>query len=124
MGPSASSKLAAHGAGEQRCRMLDQLAELAVIGDEAPATVKHHATGILHWSIQLLEAEYFKARPKKLIEICQARNQKYGIIVRKLDFPSSAAADEVVWATRSGYGSRSRSGRHSRKPCATSPSAS
>lgn len=46
-----------------------------VIGDEAPATVKHHATGILHWSIQLLEAEYFKARPKKLIEIWLFKNE-------------------------------------------------
>jgi hypothetical protein len=40
-----------------------------VIGDESPATVKHHASGILHWSIRLLEAEYFKTRPSKLIEI-------------------------------------------------------
>ena len=47
-----------------------------VIGDEAPATVKHHATGILHWSIQLLEAEYFKARPGKLIEIWLFKNEK------------------------------------------------
>jgi hypothetical protein len=47
-----------------------------VIGDEAPATVKHHATGILHWSIQLLEAEYFKARPNKLIEIWLFKNEK------------------------------------------------
>jgi len=47
-----------------------------VIGDEAPATVRHHATGILHWSIQLLEAEYFKARPAKLIEIWLFRNEK------------------------------------------------
>lgn len=47
-----------------------------VIGDEAPATVKHHATGILHWSIRLLEAEYFKARPNKLIEIWLFRNER------------------------------------------------
>lgn len=47
-----------------------------VIGDEAPATVKHHASGILHWSIQLLEAEYFKARPNKLIEIWLFKNEK------------------------------------------------
>jgi TldD protein len=32
---------------------------------------------------------------KQLIEICKARNQPYGIIVRKLDFPSSAGMDEV-----------------------------
>jgi hypothetical protein len=47
-----------------------------VIGDESPATVKHHAAGILHWSIHLLEAEYFKARPSKLIEIWLFRNEK------------------------------------------------
>jgi len=47
-----------------------------VIGDESPATVKHHATGILHWSIGLLEAEYFKARPTKLIEIWLFKNEQ------------------------------------------------
>ena len=46
-----------------------------VIGDESPATVRHHATGILHWSIQLLEAEYFKTRPGKLIEIWLFKNK-------------------------------------------------
>jgi hypothetical protein len=47
-----------------------------VIGDEAPAMVKHRATGILKWSIRLLEAEYFKTRPSKLIEIWLFRNEK------------------------------------------------
>lgn len=47
-----------------------------LIGDESPATVKHHATGILRWSIQLLEAEYFKTRPNKLIEIWLFRNEQ------------------------------------------------
>jgi len=32
---------------------------------------------------------------KKLIELCKARNKPYGMIVRKMDFPSSAAASEV-----------------------------
>jgi len=32
---------------------------------------------------------------KQLIEICKVRNQPYGMIVRKLDFPSSAGVDEV-----------------------------
>lgn len=32
---------------------------------------------------------------KQLIEICKARLQPYGIIVRKLDFPSSGSVDEV-----------------------------
>ncbi len=47
-----------------------------IVGDEAPATVRHHATGILRWSIHLLEAEYFKARPAKLIEIWLFKNEK------------------------------------------------
>jgi hypothetical protein len=47
-----------------------------VIGDESPTTVKHHAGGILKWSIQLLEAEYFKTRPTKLIEIWLFKNEK------------------------------------------------
>lgn len=32
---------------------------------------------------------------KQLLEICKARNQTYGVIVRKLDFPSSASFDEI-----------------------------
>jgi predicted Zn-dependent protease len=31
---------------------------------------------------------------KKLIQICQERNKPYGMLVRKLDFPSSASFDE------------------------------
>ena len=30
-----------------------------------------------------------------MIEICKARMQPYGIIVRKLDFPSSGSVDEI-----------------------------
>jgi hypothetical protein len=47
-----------------------------VVGDESAGTVKHHAAGILRWSIHLLEAEYFKARPAKLIEIWLFRNER------------------------------------------------
>ena len=32
---------------------------------------------------------------KQLIEICRARNLAYGILVRKLDFPSTAPIDEL-----------------------------
>jgi hypothetical protein len=32
---------------------------------------------------------------KKLLEICEARGKPYGIVVRKLDFPSTASVDEV-----------------------------
>jgi hypothetical protein len=33
---------------------------------------------------------------KKLIELIQARNKPYGIIVRKMDFPSTASRGEVI----------------------------
>ena len=46
-----------------------------VIGDEPPRVVKQHATGILRWSIHLLEAEYFPHRPTKLIEIWLFRDK-------------------------------------------------
>jgi hypothetical protein len=32
---------------------------------------------------------------KRLIELCRTRNKPYGIIVRKMDFPSSAGVDEA-----------------------------
>jgi hypothetical protein len=32
---------------------------------------------------------------KQLVEICRARNQAYGILVRNLDFPSTAPIDEL-----------------------------
>jgi TldD protein len=32
---------------------------------------------------------------KQLLELCKARNLPYGIVVRKLDFPSSASIDEL-----------------------------
>jgi hypothetical protein len=31
---------------------------------------------------------------KKLIELCQQRNKPYGMLVRKIDYPSSASIDE------------------------------
>jgi hypothetical protein len=32
---------------------------------------------------------------KKLIDMCRQRNKPYGVIVRKMDFPSSASVDEI-----------------------------
>jgi hypothetical protein len=32
---------------------------------------------------------------KRLLQICETRNKPYGIIVRKMDFPSSASMDEL-----------------------------
>lgn len=47
-----------------------------VVGDEPPAKVRHRAGGILKWSIRLLEAEYFPARPSKIIEVWLFKNEK------------------------------------------------
>jgi hypothetical protein len=41
------------------------------------------------------EAVPAAALKKKLIDLIQSRNRPYGIIVRKMDFPSTAAADEA-----------------------------
>ena len=47
---------------------------------------------------------------KKLIELCKQREKPYGIVVRKLDYPSSASFDEFRRATaamaQSGGGTR------------------
>lgn len=47
---------------------------------------------------------------KKLIELCQQRNKPYGMLVRKLDYPSSASLDELRRSTaamsQSGGGTR------------------
>src|SRR5258708_24949925 len=32
---------------------------------------------------------------RKMIEICKTRNKPYGILIRKMDFPSSASIDEL-----------------------------
>lgn len=47
-----------------------------IVGDEAPAMVRHRATGILRWAIRLLEADYFASRPNKLIEIWLFKNER------------------------------------------------
>ena len=47
-----------------------------IVGDEAPAMVKKHATGFLRNNIALMEKEYFPQRPDKLIEIWLFKNEK------------------------------------------------
>jgi predicted Zn-dependent protease len=42
---------------------------------------------------------------KKLIELIQARNKPYGIIVRKMDFPSTATRGEVIRILQGAQGS-------------------
>jgi TldD protein len=43
---------------------------------------------------------------KKMLDLCKARGKSYGIIVRKMDFPSSASVDEArrILASQSGGG--------------------
>jgi hypothetical protein len=43
---------------------------------------------------------------KKLMDLCRERNKPYGILVRKLDFPSSASVDEIRRLAQSGGNSR------------------
>jgi hypothetical protein len=42
---------------------------------------------------------------KKLIDLCQARNKPYGILIRKMDFPSSASTTEARSIIQSAGGS-------------------
>ncbi len=43
---------------------------------------------------------------KKLIELCQARGKPYGIVVRKMDYPSSASIEEARRVLMSAQGGR------------------
>ena len=43
---------------------------------------------------------------KKLIDLCRERNKPYGILVRKLDYPSSASIDELRRLAQSGGNQR------------------
>jgi TldD protein len=43
---------------------------------------------------------------KKLMDLCRERNKPYGILVRKLDFPSTASVDEIRRLAQSGGNSR------------------
>jgi hypothetical protein len=45
--------------------------------------------------VRASETAPLPALRKRMMEMCQARSKPYGIIVRKMDFPSSASFDEV-----------------------------
>jgi hypothetical protein len=47
-----------------------------VVGDDAPATVRHQASGFLRWTVGLLEKDFFPKRPDKLIEVWLFKNEK------------------------------------------------
>ena len=51
-------------------------APFVVVGDDTPQTVRHQASGFLRWTIGLLEKDFFRTRPDKLIEVWLFRNEK------------------------------------------------
>jgi hypothetical protein len=51
-------------------------APFVVVGDDAPATVRHQAAGFLRWTVGLLEKDFFPKRPDKLIEVWLFKNEK------------------------------------------------
>ncbi len=60
-----------------------------------PGNFGARAAAVSNLFIQSTEASPAAQLRRKLIDICKQRDKPYGIIVRKLDFPSSAAVDEV-----------------------------
>jgi TldD protein len=51
--------------------------------------------GISNLFVTASDAQPVAELKRKLIELCKARGKEYGIIVRRMDFPSSASLDEA-----------------------------
>ncbi len=47
-----------------------------IIGDEGEKMVKKRSTGFFHWTISLLEKDFFSKRPDKIIEVWLFKNEK------------------------------------------------
>jgi hypothetical protein len=60
-----------------------------------PGSYGASAAGIGNLFVSTSEPVTVAELKKKLIELCRTRNKPYGIIVRKMDFPSSAGLDEA-----------------------------
>jgi len=60
-----------------------------------PGSYGASAAGIGNLFVSTSEPVTVAELKKKLIELCRTRNKPYGIIVRKMDFPSSGGMDEV-----------------------------
>lgn len=60
-----------------------------------PGTFGASAAAIGNLFVRAAETVPLADLKKKLIEICDARGKPYGILVRKMDFPSSASYEEV-----------------------------
>jgi hypothetical protein len=51
-------------------------APFVVVGDETPRQVKRRAEGILRWSVERYEADFFDRRPGKVIEVWLFKNER------------------------------------------------
>jgi TldD protein len=60
-----------------------------------PGNFGSNSAGISNLFVSSTDAVPAAELKKKLIELCRTRNKPYGIIVRKMDFPSTAGLDEV-----------------------------
>jgi hypothetical protein len=60
-----------------------------------PGSSGASAATISNLFVRSTETQPVAELKKKLIELCQARSKPYGIIIRKMDFPSSASIDEA-----------------------------
>ena len=75
-----------------------------------PGDFGSRAPGFGNMFVRAAETTSAADMKKKLIELCQQRNKPYGMLVRKIDYPSSALRDEfrrlVTAAAQSGGTSR------------------
>jgi hypothetical protein len=71
-----------------------------------PGSYGASTAGISNLFVRASETVPVAELKKKLIELCQARGKSYGIVVRKMDFPSSASFDEVRRLLQGSQGGR------------------
>jgi TldD protein len=60
-----------------------------------PGSYGHNSAAIGNLFVRAAETSSPAELRKKLLEICDARGKPYGVVVRKMDFPSSASLEEV-----------------------------
>ena len=60
-----------------------------------PGGFGENAAGLSNLFVRASETVTPAELKKKMIEICKTRNKPYGILIRKMDYPSSAALDEL-----------------------------
>lgn len=60
-----------------------------------PGAFGANSAGLSNLFVRAAESVSMAELRKKMMEICRTRNKPYGIVVRKMDFPSSASMDEA-----------------------------